>query len=95
MVGAGAKVLGPVVIGDNAKIGGGSVVVKDVPPYMTAVGVPARCTAQEEEEKKQKTSDMLDQLRLSDPVSRDLREISERVKVIEKMLVQNNQNKVQ
>ena len=95
MVGAGAKVLGPVKIGDNAKIGGGSVVVKDVPAYMTAVGVPARCTAQEEEEKKQKTSDMLDQLRLSDPVSRDLREISERVKVIEKMLVQNNQNKVQ
>ena len=69
--------------------------MKDVSAYMTAVGVLARCTAQEEEEKKQKTSDMLDQLRLSDPVSRDLREISERVKVIEKMLVQNNQNKVQ
>ena len=95
MVGAGAKVLGPVVIGDNAKIGGGSVVVKDVPPYMTAVGVPARCTAQEEEEQKRKPSDELDQLRLSDPVSRDLREISERVKVIEKMLLQNSKNNIQ
>ena len=95
MVGAGAKVLGPVNIGDNAKIGGGSVVVKDVPAYMTAVGVPARCTAQEEEEKKQKTSDVLDQLKLSDPVSRDLRDISERIKVIEKILLQSDKNNVQ
>ena len=95
MVGAGAKVLGPVKIGDNAKIGGGSVVVKDVPAYMTAVGVPARCTAQEEEEQRRKPSDELDQLRLSDPVSRDLREISERVKVIEKMLLQNSKNNIQ
>lgn len=95
MVGAGAKVLGPVVIGDNAKIGGGSVVVKDVPPYMTAVGVPARCVAQEEEEKKQKPSDALDQLKISDPVAKDLKEISDRIKVIEKILLQNNANNVQ
>lgn len=41
-VGVGAALLGPIVIGDNAKIGGGSVVVKDVPANATAVGVPAR-----------------------------------------------------
>ena len=40
MISAGAKVLGPVVIGEFSKIGAGSVVLKDVPPYSTVVGVP-------------------------------------------------------
>ena len=42
VVGAGAKVLGPVWIGDDAQIGANAVVVKDVPKGATAVGVPAR-----------------------------------------------------
>ena len=42
VVGVGAKVLGAISIGDGARIGGGAVVVKDVPPHSTAVGVPAR-----------------------------------------------------
>ena len=41
-VGVGAAVLGAITVGDNAKIGGGSVVVRDVPSNATAVGVPAR-----------------------------------------------------
>ncbi|MBC7290560.1 MAG: serine O-acetyltransferase [Actinotalea sp.] len=41
VVGAGAKILGPVWIGDGAQIGANAVVVKDVPPEATAVGVPA------------------------------------------------------
>lgn len=40
MISAGAKVLGPITIGDNAKIGAGSVVLKDVPANATVVGVP-------------------------------------------------------
>jgi serine O-acetyltransferase len=40
-LGAGAKVLGPVTIGDEAKVGANAVVVRDVPPRATAVGVPA------------------------------------------------------
>ncbi|WP_338570557.1 serine O-acetyltransferase [Pseudomonas canadensis] len=40
-LGPGAKLLGPVMIGDNAKIGANSVVIKDVPPGALAVGVPA------------------------------------------------------
>lgn len=42
LLAAGAKVLGPVEIGEGAKIGGGSVVLMDIPPHSTAAGVPAR-----------------------------------------------------
>ena len=42
VVGAGAKILGPITIGEGAKIGSNAVVVKDVPPGATAVGIPAR-----------------------------------------------------
>ncbi len=42
VVGAGAKILGPIMIGDGAKIGSNAVVVKDVPAGATAVGIPAR-----------------------------------------------------
>lgn len=42
IVGAGAKILGPIIIGKGAKIGANAVVLKDVPIYATAVGIPAR-----------------------------------------------------
>ena len=42
VVGAGAKILGPIVVGDGAKVGSNAVVVKDVPPDATAVGIPAK-----------------------------------------------------
>jgi len=42
VVGAGAKVLGNITLGEGSKIGANSVVVKDVPPFATAVGIPAR-----------------------------------------------------
>jgi serine O-acetyltransferase len=42
VVGAGAKILGPIKVGANAKVGSNAVVVKDVPPGTTAVGIPAR-----------------------------------------------------
>ncbi|HOK29037.1 MAG TPA: serine O-acetyltransferase [bacterium] len=42
VVGAGAKVLGPITIGDNVKIGAGSVVLRSIPPNSTVVGVPGK-----------------------------------------------------
>ena len=45
VVGVGASVLGAITIGQGSRVGGGAVVVKDVPPYSTAVGVPARIVA--------------------------------------------------
>jgi serine O-acetyltransferase len=53
VIGAGAKVLGPITVGDNAKIGSNAVVVKNVPAGATAVGIPARVI----ETQEQKTSD--------------------------------------
>lgn len=45
VIGVGASVLGAITIGHDARVGGGAVVVKDVPPHATAVGVPARIVA--------------------------------------------------
>ena len=42
IIGAGAKVLGPISVGDNARVGANSVVLDDVPPDVTVVGIPAR-----------------------------------------------------
>jgi len=49
-IGAGAKILGPVNIGHHSKIGAGSVVITDVPPYSTVVGVPGRVTSRSPQE---------------------------------------------
>jgi len=42
VIGAGAKILGPIIVGDGAKVGSNAVLVKDVPPGATAVGIPAK-----------------------------------------------------
>ena len=52
VIGAGAKILGPITIGSGAKIGSNAVVVKDIPKNATAVGIPARLV----DDKAQKTS---------------------------------------
>lgn len=48
VIGAGAKVLGPIMVGAHAKIGSNAVVVKDVPPNATAIGIPARVVEAQE-----------------------------------------------
>ena len=47
VLGAGAKILGPITIGDRARVGSNAVVVKDVPPGATAIGIPARIIAEQ------------------------------------------------
>ena len=72
MVSAGAKVLGSFTIGENSKIGAGSVVLKEVPPNCTVVGVPGRVVKMGD----QKIPRMdLDQIHLPDPISNDIREL--------------------
>ena len=56
VIGAGAKVLGPITIGKNAKIGSNAVVVKDVPENATAVGIPARILEEEKAKQRDETA---------------------------------------
>src|SRR5512147_1529851 len=53
VIGAGAKVLGPIMVGAGAKIGSNAVVVRDVPPGATAVGIPARVVTGDEAKKRE------------------------------------------
>jgi serine O-acetyltransferase len=53
VIGAGAKVLGPITIGENARIGSNAVVVKDVPAGATAVGIPARIIVDAQEKSRE------------------------------------------
>ena len=72
MVSAGAKVIGSFTIGENSKIGAGSVVLKEVPPNCTVVGVPGRIVKRDNQ--KVPISDM-DQVHLPDPVLEDIRKL--------------------
>jgi serine O-acetyltransferase len=64
LVASGAKVLGSFKIGDNSRIGAGSVVLREVPPNSTVVGIPGRIVVQDGQRKQQD----LDQINLPDPV---------------------------
>ena len=74
MVSAGAKILGSFTIGENSKIGAGSVVLEEVPPNCTVVGVPGRIVKMDN--KKVPRSDM-DQIHLPDPVLSDIKRLQE------------------
>ena len=79
MIGAGAKVLGPITIGDNSKIAAGAVVLKDIPENSTAVGVPARVVRGKTADKEQ----TLDQLNIPDPVAQELNLLRARIEELE------------
>lgn len=59
VVGAGAKILGPITIGDGAKVGSNAVVVKDVPTGATAVGIPARVLDDETKAVREQTAEKM------------------------------------
>ena len=72
MVSAGAKIIGSFTIGENSKIGAGSVVLEEVPPNCTVVGVPGRIVKMDN---KKIPRDDMDQIHLPDPVLQDIREL--------------------
>lgn len=81
VVGAGAKILGPIAIGDNVRVGAGSVVVKSVPPNTTVVGVPARIVA--EDGKPVSPMDVLEHGQLPDPEVLVVRHLVQRLARLE------------
>lgn len=78
MIGAGAKVLGPITIGKNAKIAAGAVVVKDVEPNCTVVGVPGEIVRIDGER-----VDDLDQINIPDPIMNAIRTNEEQIKKLQ------------
>ncbi|MEG1608982.1 MAG: serine O-acetyltransferase [Clostridia bacterium] len=82
MISAGAKVLGPITIGHDCKIGAGSVVLKNVPPFSTVVGVPGRIVKQN----NVRVVDDLDQMKLPDPILEEIASLNCRIQRISKAL---------
>lgn len=82
MVGAGAKVLGPVTIGDNSKIAANAVVLHPVSENSTAVGIPAKVVRRD----GQRIRNDLDQIHIPDPVSQELQKLAADLRRLEKQL---------
>lgn len=91
MVGSGAKVLGPVKIGDNSKIAANAVVLCDLPPDCTAVGVPARVVRIGG--KKVENATDLDQIHIPDPVAQELCRLESRIRLLEKQISNQGEQK--
>ncbi len=77
MISAGAKVLGPIKVGDNARVAAGAVVLKDVPENSTVVGVPAKVVRQNGRKVERKP---LDQIHFSDPIEQEINALKNEIK---------------
>lgn len=88
LVGSGAKVLGPFTVGDNARIAAGAVVLQEVPPNSTAVGVPAQVVRVAG--KAVDYADDVDQIHMKDPVLDELAAMSRRIEELSKELKEIN-----
>lgn len=80
VIGTGAKVLGDISVGDNSYIGANAVVIKDVPPNSTVVGVPGRITKQE----GKKIEISLDHIHILDPIMQNIETLEKRIAELEK-----------
>lgn len=88
LVGAGAKVLGAYTIGENARIGANSVVIGDVPPGMTVVGIPGRVVLPEDRRRRVVGDVDLDHHLMPDPVGRALACLVDRITELEARLAE-------
>lgn len=81
MIGAGAKVLGPLVIGDNSRIAAGAVVLSEIPSNSTAVGVPAKVVRRDGVR-----VDDLDQVHIPDPVAQEIARLETEIEKLKKLV---------
>ena len=75
MVGSGAKILGPITVGDNARVAANAVVLRDVPENSTVVGVPGRIV--------RVNGEKLDHVHTPDPVELEIQELRNRLQALE------------
>ena len=86
LIGCGAKVLGPFTVGDGSRIASNSVVLSEVPPNATAVGVPAKLVRIAGQ--KVNFAEEVDQIHVTDPVQKTLDALSSRLEELEKQMDQ-------
>ena len=84
MIGAGAKILGPVKIGSGSKIASNAVVIHEVPENSTAVGIPAKVVRRD----GVRVYDQMDQVHLPDPTKLEITHLKRRIEELEKQLVE-------
>lgn len=83
VIGSGAKILGPFTVGKGAKVGSNSVVVKEVPPSATVVGIPGRVVMQEEKQEESVRPD-LEHGKLPDPEAKAIACLFDQIRALEK-----------
>jgi len=88
VVGAGAKILGPISIGERVRVGANSVVVKDVPADRTVVGVPGRIVDTRAGGQRPENGISLDHNLLPDPVAKSIACLIERIETLERELAE-------
>lgn len=89
LISTGAKILGSITIGESSKVGGGSVVLKDVPDHSTVVGVPGRVVVQNGEKVRRN----LDHHKLPDPVADRCDHLQEEIDSLKKEIVKLKEGK--
>lgn len=87
VISSGAKVLGPFKVGDNSKIGAGAVVLKEVPPNCTVVGVPGRIVKKVKKPLENNNEVDLDQVQLPDPLQEQMKEMMLKIQLLEKQVI--------
>jgi serine O-acetyltransferase len=86
MVGAGAKILGPITVGNNVQVGANSVVVKDVPPCCTVVGIPGRVVQSKGTQIQNPLGINLNHHEIPDPVGKAISCLLERIEALEEQV---------
>lgn len=90
LVASGAKVLGSITIGENSKVGAGSVVLKDVPPNATVVGIPGKVVIQD----GVRTDKKLDHQNVPDPINDRIVTLEKKIQQLEKQLADAQKEKI-
>lgn len=88
VVGAGAKILGPITVGKQSRIGANSVVIQDVPCNMTVVGIPGKVVLPMNRRQIDKHGIDLDHHLMPDPVGRAISCLLDRIDVLEKQIME-------
>ncbi|MFP3916304.1 serine O-acetyltransferase EpsC [Lysinibacillus telephonicus] len=90
LVASGAKVLGSITIGENSKVGAGSVVLKDVPPNATVVGIPGKVVIQD----GVKTTDKkLDHQNIPDPIQDRFEKLEKKIEELQLQLLESQKER--